>query len=188
MPGARTTSERAWHGEWPGRAGTGTRRSPTARFAPASDHYTPVSRRAYALSPGMRGFGEARAVARTQTWRDRQSTAAGVKTHNGRQPVGTGPALIHNDGERSQVMQRWQSRRGVLSGTIDPRSMSAFLPVARGNVTPGTKQGREGVLHTSHSTMSMRLPGPMHRSALTASARGCCMVKGTRRQRGVMFR
>ena len=45
------------------------------------------------------------------------------------------------------------------------------LPATRGNMTPGAKQTSEGVLHTSHSTMSMRLPGPMHRSAIAASAR-----------------
>ncbi len=38
-------------------------------------------------------------------------------------------------------------------------------------MTPGAKQAGKGVLHTSHSTMSTRLPGPMHRSAITASAR-----------------
>ena len=38
-------------------------------------------------------------------------------------------------------------------------------------MAPGATQTSEGVLHTSHSTMSTPLPGTMFRSAVTVSAR-----------------
>ena len=81
-----------------------------------SDRYTIGTRPYYEEStsfPWCEKVGGLELRNQAQTWHVRHHGAAGVRAHNGRQPVGTGPAFIHNDGERSQVMLRGQSRRGV---------------------------------------------------------------------------
>lgn len=49
-------------------------------------------------------------------------------------------------------------------------SVLCRLPVAGGNMTPGAKQAGDGVFHTSHSTMSARLPDTTFGSMTAASA------------------